>query len=597
MRILLLCDYRSDGPATVLDHIHALQQHAGHDVSTLSMLGDLPDRLDLDQFEAIIVHYSLVIASDSYLAPLARYRLRKFKGLKAVFIQDEYRWVNRTVDALCYLKAHVLFTCVPESEIEKVYPTGRLPGLRKVNVLTGYVPKELTIAEPLPYDERSIDVGYRSRKISAAYGELGREKWLIADLFQKTAEHYGLKCDISYEEGDRLYGVAWADFVRSCRAMLGAESGASVFDMSGDILPAVLAHEEREPQASFELVRERYFPKLDGVVRMNQISPRCFEVAALRTLMILYEGEYSGILVPWRHYVPLRKDHSNEEEVVAALRDKATWERLTNNAYEEIALNPTLSFESFGRYVGEVLDQELKRVAWRSPRGRVEAEAFEHLAQRSALHVKGKLARIETLSKFHAHFDRFVIRSLPLPLANAVKSVARGVYQSMLRVWRSMSRLRHYVEAIRHFGIPFWSLISLGSKRDLLLEDLTYVEKLSRYGRAAKDVAGTAPFRLVYERATEHLKLVGEDGPEASGRTNDFLEATNMSIFSSPRFAVREVSVVLDDVECHRLSVSGEEKRPLEGLTLLLRRHPQLGIRLFKGGPGQSVWFDQLVFV
>ena len=53
---------------------------------------------------------------------------------------------------------------------------------------------------------------------------------------------------------------------------------------------------------------------------MNVISPRCFEAAALRTLMVMYEGEYAGILEAGRHYVELKRDHSNIDEVVSAIR-------------------------------------------------------------------------------------------------------------------------------------------------------------------------------------------------------------------------------------------------------------------------------------
>ena len=93
--------------------------------------------------------------------------------------------------------------------------------------------------------------------------------------------------------------------------MLGVESGASVFDFTGEIQSKVEQYEKENPGADFYEIRDKFFKKEDGKISLNQISPRCFEAAALKTLMILYEGEYSGILVPWRHYVPLKKDHSN----------------------------------------------------------------------------------------------------------------------------------------------------------------------------------------------------------------------------------------------------------------------------------------------
>jgi len=355
LNLLLLCDYRVDGARTVLDHIDALVGHSGHKMYLLSMLGDLPDALKLSRFDGIVIHYSLVISSDEYLSPRARDRIRTFKGLKVVFIQDEYRFVNKTCEALRYLGAHLLFTCVPEQEIEKVYPTGELPGMGKACVLTGYVPESLLGQLRRNYGDRIIDVGYRSRRLPAFYGELAQEKWRIAERFLSDATAYGLKCDISYREEDRLYGDNWEEFLSTCKAVLGVESGASVFDFTGEIEKRAREYERKNSSATFEEVRERCFPGLDGQIRLNQISPRCFEAAALGALMILYEGEYSGVLVPGRHYIPLKKDHSNMREVVAALKDENTWSRITRAAYDEVAMNPRYSYRHFGEIVGEAI--------------------------------------------------------------------------------------------------------------------------------------------------------------------------------------------------------------------------------------------------
>ncbi len=324
------------------------------------MLGDISPHLDLSRFDAIIVHYTLVACHDTYLSPTSRERINAFKGLKAIFIQDEYRFVDASVDAMRQLGIHVLFTCVPEDEIEKVYSTSRLPGVAKVNVLTGYVPEGLTgrkVPDPIT---RPIDVGYRGRDVPAWLGELGQEKVRIGKRFAVDAERYGLACDISYREEDRFYGNAWIDYLCRCKAVLGVESGASVFDFSGEIQKRVELHVAREPHTSFETLKELYFKDEEGRISLAQISPRCFESAAVRTLMILYEGGYSGLLVPWRHYVPLKKDHSNMDEVVAVLRDPARLTAITDAAFHEVACAPHNAFRAFVAKVDDVLESALK---------------------------------------------------------------------------------------------------------------------------------------------------------------------------------------------------------------------------------------------
>ena len=129
---------------------------------------------------------------------------------------------------------HILFTCVPEAEIEKVYPQQKLPNITKINTLTGYVPKNLLKVDPPNLKYRQIDVGYRTRKPPFWLGDLAQEKWTIADKFRDAAKDFGLKIDLSYQETDRLYGQRWLAFVKNCRCMLGVESGASVFDFTGE---------------------------------------------------------------------------------------------------------------------------------------------------------------------------------------------------------------------------------------------------------------------------------------------------------------------------------------------------------------------------
>lgn len=346
LQFLLLWDDAKNVAATVRQHVKALKGLSRHRVVPMSMMGDLPVGLDLHRFDGVIVHYSLALCVDSSVSPSARRLLGEFSGLKCLFIQDEYRHVDRSIAAMREIGLDILFTCVPEPEIEKVYTNERLPGVSKVNVLTGYVDESLFAYSVPPYKSRKVDIGYRARKVPAWLGELGLEKWQIGQRVAVDASRFGLAVDLAYREEERLYGDAWLKFMANCRATLGVESGASVFDFSGRIQVAVERDLVAEPSLSFEDLRKRHFLEEEGKIRLNQISPRCFEAAALRTLMILYDGEYSGRLVPWRHYVPLRKDHSNFEEVVEVLRDSGRAEKIIDNAYREVALGYENSFRA-----------------------------------------------------------------------------------------------------------------------------------------------------------------------------------------------------------------------------------------------------------
>lgn len=368
-RILLLSTPPRGNAKTIYDHLRSFGTYSSHHISSISTLATLQraihDKVFLRNFDALVLHYS--IYTPTYLGEEDKRAIGDFPGLKVMFIQDEHRNINAVRDGIRLMKIDVLFTCMPDSEIEKIYPVDLLQNLRKINNLTGYVPPDLLkTARLATYQARSNDVGYRSRKIPLWMGSLGKDKWEIVPKFLEAASPYGLCTDLSYKEEDRIYGNRWIRFLKSCRAVLGVESGASVFDFTGEIQRAAEAYEREHPDASYEEIRDLFFPGLDGLIRHNQISPRCFEAAALKTLMIQYPGDYSGILKPWRHYVPLCKDMSNIAEVIDTLRDQNRTQDITECAFEEVARSPAWSYETFIHQFDQVVDSEILERSTRS---------------------------------------------------------------------------------------------------------------------------------------------------------------------------------------------------------------------------------------
>ena len=351
LNILLLCNrpVKNADASTVTDHLDALINFSEHKITQLSFVRQLPSHVNLARFDVLVIHYTVAIGymSEHYINQAAKRKIQKFDGLKVVFIQDEYRAVNTVLATLEFLKVDILFTCVPNEEIEKVYPKQVLPGVIKVNTLTGYVPSKLLAYQAPRITERKNDVGYRTRKPPYWLGQLGHEKWQISDRFQELTQDKGLTLDLSYDESRRIYGEHWIKFVASCKTMLGVESGASVFDFEGHLQRQVDMYVSEHPDATFQEVQNKFLHPYEGLIRLNQISPRCFEAAALRTVLVLFEGEYSGILQPWRHFIPLKKDFSNLEQVVAKIKDNHFLQEMADRTYEEVANNPRYSYKTF----------------------------------------------------------------------------------------------------------------------------------------------------------------------------------------------------------------------------------------------------------
>jgi hypothetical protein len=365
LSILLLADNQRGHANTVLDHISSFFKYSSNKFYIYNPRWLATNfLLDLNEFDAVVIHYSLPIIHIHYVALDLREKLRQYKGLKIQFIQDDYRQVNEYTEMMRYIGINVLFTPYPTDKIPLIYNEERLPEVAKYTNLTGYIPERYKKLEAPPIATRPIDVGYRGRDIPFWLGVLSQEKAWIGEKFLQFAASTQLKCDIAWKEQERIYGKDWDRFISSCKAMLGTESGASITDFDGSAESKTKEYLKAHPHADFWEVYENVLVPYEGNLVENTISPRVFECAAHRTALILFPGEYSGILQPWVHYIPLEKDFSNIEIVLAKLRDIQFLEKMTQRTYEDLVATGKYSFRTFIKAFDSVVMQHyfLQRV-------------------------------------------------------------------------------------------------------------------------------------------------------------------------------------------------------------------------------------------
>ena len=390
--ILLLCDDRPSHAPNVLEHIRALQRFSRHDVQLFNTHGLSHSRaLRLGDYDAVVVHYTIFILSDNYLAPRFREQLAAYEGLKAQFIQDEYRQVDAMTARMRELGIDLLFSAVPADAVPDVYGP-RLPGVDVVSTLTGYVPAEFEGRARRPLEGRMLDVVYRGRAIPYWLGRLAQEKVVIGRSSSGGLRGTGLRCDIAWTEAERIYGEDWYRFLASSRTTLGTESGASIVDFDGSLQTRTDTYLEAGPGASFEEVERELLAPFEGNAVIQTISPRVFEAAALGTAMVNFTGRYSGAIERWVHYVPLEKDFSNFAEVMEAIRDEALLDRIAARAHADLVASGGYSLQSFV----EEFDLEIDtlRPLERRPRSRAAGTlGARYRSSSCGAHAGGRAAR------------------------------------------------------------------------------------------------------------------------------------------------------------------------------------------------------------
>lgn len=330
----------------VRDYVQAFGDYSLHRIHYYDMDSG-PLDLDLAPFDCIIFNYCFWARCLSVSPEVSR-RISKFSGHKVAILQDEYDYFLWHEETLLKFGVDTIVTCVPEAHWGDVFRHNAFRNVTFINALTGYVPDSLLrLPASKPLKDRQWVLGYRSRPVPYAYGRLTQEKLLIGQRMKELCAVRGVSSNIEVSEESRIYGDAWPEFIGNCRAVLGTESGSNVFDFDGSIKPAIDAFLKEHPSADFESVHDRFLQGHDDIIRMNQVSPRIFEAIARRTGLVLFEGNYSGVVRPWEHFIPLKKDFSNVDDVLAVLANIPALEAMVGRAYTDVIDSGKYHFRVF----------------------------------------------------------------------------------------------------------------------------------------------------------------------------------------------------------------------------------------------------------
>jgi hypothetical protein len=362
-RVLVL--YWHDGPPTTIRsairrHLTVLEEIDDYEVVYYNVDdGPPPAWMRFLRFHAIVFHtlFLTVRWHHNFAQRRPRFRwLGDYAGPKIALPQDEYDDAEVLDEWLEELGADTIFTIFDEDTRPRLYPRmHRRAAFRQC--LTGYVDERAAkrFQDVDRIASREVDLVYRAAHLQYWFGRQGQQKHRVGAVMREAAERRGLHCDISTRPEDTIVGESWFRFLASGRAALGCESGSSCLDRRSEIKGAVKALLEAEPHLSFEEVAARLPAGWDDH-RFLAISPRHFEAAVTRTAQVLVEGRYSGVLEPERHYIPLRPDFSNADEVVERLRDHPALERMAERAWEDLIASQRYSYGCFAREIRDAIE-------------------------------------------------------------------------------------------------------------------------------------------------------------------------------------------------------------------------------------------------
>ena len=346
--------------ATISEHVLAFPLYSNHDITLINVELGFPDKLSSKNFDTIVLHYSLFGTHPFRLTEtFLDFLLSQQNTLIVAFFQDEYQYCRERFDFINKYKIEIIFSGFSPENARKVY-VENTTCKSLYHTLPGYVSEKLINVSDCylrSKGERRIDVGYRSRTLPFFMGKGAQEKSYIGKMFLEKTKSQGLKCDISAREEDRLYGSKWYEFLASCKFTLGVEGGVSVVDLTGKIRMEVKQFMKKNPLCDFNEVHKEVLISHENKISHRKISPRIFEAAAFQVCLILFPGNYSGILKPDVHFLELEKDFSNLNEVLEKMKDRELVQTMVLRTYDDLIGSDLYHYRNFIKNFDSIIDK------------------------------------------------------------------------------------------------------------------------------------------------------------------------------------------------------------------------------------------------
>lgn len=279
----------------------------------------------LKEYPLILVLHSAAWDSMALLR-LARNQFRDRCGKLLIFFGNEYDYMKEKIGFARAVSADYIASQLPHNSAVWLYGECKrsqiLPAPAALNSNLYRAGLEV----------RHVDIGFRGD----LYGDhaLGdRDRSTILKHFDKQAEKYGLVKDIVFTRYPR---EQWSEFLARCKGIVGAESGTYYLERDGKTRRAVNQYMSLYPHVSFEEVQDRFFRHYEAPVSGKAVSSRHFEPIGTKTCQLLLEGHYNGILKADEHYISIKKDLSNIDEVIRRFKDPGYRQAMVDRAHDYV---------------------------------------------------------------------------------------------------------------------------------------------------------------------------------------------------------------------------------------------------------------------
>lgn len=321
-------------------------------------------------YDAIIMHYTFLAKRqnrppwpDFYAEVLPR--IQNLQGIKVLIPQDEYYFTQSLRDMIRDFDVDLVFTNSDGHNRDILYPREEVGDkVQFERIFTGYIDeKTLFRINKLQkkISERYIGLGYRGMKLPYYFGSHGQLKHEVALRFdEKTKKLPHIHADLGMtgvRDNTVLYGDDWLKFLLYSRCTLACLGGSSLLILDDSQLN-IFDYCTKHPNATFLETAEAVFPGEDGHINMQLLSPKMFEAAMTKSCLVMVEGDYYGVFEPNIHYIEVKRDFSNIDDVIEKIQNHSFCQKIAQQCYDDIVApkNPSNPY-TYRAYANTVLSK------------------------------------------------------------------------------------------------------------------------------------------------------------------------------------------------------------------------------------------------
>ena len=279
-------------------------------------------------YDVIVFGYSVL--SNLYGKPKQILKLiTKFtKATKIGFMQNEFKNLPEYIRTYESLNIDIIV-----SQFSQELATELYSGRTKAKIIS--LPHAMITKKKetfFNHKKRSVDIGGRLRQYAYYLGNYKRFS-VIPKFIKKIKKEKKFIIDFSTDEKDRFTHSDWSDFLSNSRATISCESGNFYLQWSDSLRNKINKLTTQDNKIKFSYIYENILKKSNFYFDGSLISSRQFDAIANGSCNLLVEGNYQGLIEADKHYIEIKSDFSNYNQVLEILNDFKVTEKIATEAF------------------------------------------------------------------------------------------------------------------------------------------------------------------------------------------------------------------------------------------------------------------------